>query len=178
MSYSRFNNAWDQFFESIVLFSLWFWCPSLAIVRSRCAHLSIYQSSHLKQQITPRTITIFFRRHSSRRRPRFTITSNRRCTLEWCSVITVQGFLALSLSYLLSLFFFLLVRAHTHTRLFPLSHPWLMSLVYRAKTKRHCCNRVKLVFGSLFLSLSRSFLISPWWWLVFKGEKEKRFQGI
>jgi hypothetical protein len=36
---------------------------------------------------------------------------------------------------------------------FPLSHPWLMFLVYRAKTKRHCCNRVKQVFVSSSVSL-------------------------
>jgi hypothetical protein len=115
-------------------------------------YLSIYQSFYSKQQITS-TTTIFFRRYSRHllRHCHRTITSNRRCTLEWCSMITVQGCWALP--YLLPLFFFLLVRTHAHTtRLFPLSHPWLMSLVYWAKTKRHYCNRVKLVFVSFFFS--------------------------
>jgi hypothetical protein len=114
-------------------------------------YLSIYQSFYLKQQITT---TIFFRRRS-RHRPRHcrrSITSIRRCTLEWCSMITVQD--CWSSSYFPPLFFLLLC-ALTDARLFPLSHPWLMSLVYRAKSKRHCCNRVKLVFVSF--SLSQSF---------------------
>jgi len=62
-------------------------------------------------------------------------------------------------SFLSSSFIFFCLCARTHARLFPLSHPWLMSLVYRVRTKRQCCNRVKLVFVSFSLSLSLNLSI-------------------
>lgn len=98
----------------IVLFSFCFFDFIFFVcTRPGSMRLSINLSLKLfiwKQQITFMTITIFFCRHS--RRLHHTSTSNRRCTLKRCSVITVQG--CLLLSYLRSLFFFCFC-AHTHS---------------------------------------------------------------
>jgi hypothetical protein len=98
--------------RDIVLFSFFDFCVLLyrLLCLSALIYLSIYRSFYLKQQITT---TIFFRRRSRHRlrHCRRTTTSNRRCTLEWCSVITVHGCWALS--YLLPLFFSACMRSHT-----------------------------------------------------------------
>jgi hypothetical protein len=86
---------------------------------------------------------------------------------DYCSEL-LSSFLSFSF-----IFFSACVRAHA--RLFPLSHPWLMSLVYRTKTKRHCCNRVKLVLRFfLFLSL----LIFLFWFFSLKKNKISNFKII
>ena len=127
-------------------------------------HVFISRSSLVWFQTT----SIFFRL-ASRRHCQPTITSNRRSTLQECSMIIVQ---ARSNSFLSSSFISFSACAHTHAaRLFPLSHPWLMSLVYWAKLKRHCCNRVKLAF--VFFPFASSSSFSPNLSLFFPLEKRE-----
>jgi hypothetical protein len=112
------NRGYIVLFSFLILYVLLYrsFLSSRSVSVRVFVSLSIYQTFYLKQQITT-TTTIFFRRrsHQSSRYCRRTITSIRRCTLEWCSVITVQG--CWSSSYLFPLFFFCLCE-RTHARLF------------------------------------------------------------
>jgi hypothetical protein len=82
------------YLKYIVLFSFFFdfW---VLLYRSFCLGARIYLSICLSINLfiwnSRSPLVFFFRRHSSHRLShcRRTITSNRRCTLEWCSVITI-----------------------------------------------------------------------------------------